>query len=68
MLTEFNEGRSKTLYCVAATILEIGELERVLDEARAKSKELDLKEKSEVMHSLLNEIANNKNYLLKLRK
>ena len=68
MLTEFNEGRSKTLYCVAATILEIGELERVLDEARAKSKELDLKEKSEVMHSLLNEIANNKKYLLKLRK
>jgi hypothetical protein len=67
-LQEFNEGRSKTLYCIAATILEIGELESVLDQARAKSKGLDIKAKSEVMHSFLNEIAENKNYLLKLRK
>jgi len=68
MLKEFNEGRSKTLYCIAATVLDIGELESVLEEARKKSYGLDLKEKSEIMHSLLNEIANKKNYLLKLRK
>ena len=68
ILTEFNEGRSKTFYCIAATLLEIGELECVLENARAKSKGLDIKSKSEVMHSLLKEIAENKNYLLKLRK
>lgn len=68
ILKEFNEGRSKTFYCIAATILEIGELESVLEKARAKSKELDIKAKSEVMHLLLNEIAENKNYFLKLRK
>jgi hypothetical protein len=68
ILTEFNEGRSKTLYCIAATILEIGELETVLEKARAKSKGLDIRAKSEVMHSFLYEIAENKNYLLKLRK
>jgi hypothetical protein len=68
MLAEFNEGRSKTLYCIAATVLEIGELETVLNEARAKAKGLDLKEKSEIMHSLLDEVANKNNYLLKLRK
>jgi hypothetical protein len=68
ILTEFNEGRSKTFYCIAATVLEIGELESVLENARAKSKGLDIRVKSEVMHSLLNEIAENKNYLLKLRK
>jgi hypothetical protein len=68
ILTEFNEGRSKTFYCIATTVLEIGELESVLENARAKSKGLDIKGKSEVMHSLLNEIAENKNYLLKLRK
>jgi hypothetical protein len=68
MLAEFNEGRSKTLYCIAATVLEIGELEKVLNEARAKMKGLGIKEKSEKMHSLLNEIANKNNYLLKLRK
>jgi len=68
ILMEFNEGRSKTLYCIAATVLEIDELESVLEKARAKSKGLDIKAKSEVMHSILNEIAENKNYSLKLRK
>ncbi len=67
-LTEFNEGRSKTFYCTAATVLESGELESVLENARAKSKGLDIKAKSEVMHSLLNEVADNRNYLLKLRR
>ena len=68
MLVQFNEGRSKTLYCIAATVLEIKELQNVLEEAQAKSEGLDIKAKAEVMHSLLNEIAENKNYLLKLRK
>ncbi len=68
MLSEFNEGRSKTFYCIAATMLEIGELESVLEEARAKSVGLDAKAKSEVMHSLLNKIAEKRNYQLKLRK
>ncbi len=68
ILAEFNEGRSKTYYCIAATVLEIGELESVLENARGKSKGVDIRVKSEVMHSLLNEIAKNKTYLLKLRK
>lgn len=68
MLTEFNEGRSKTFYCIAATMLDIAELESVLKEAREKSVGLDLKAKSEVMHSLLDKIAENRNYSLKLRK
>jgi len=68
ILKEFNEGLSKTFYCIAATVLEIGELESVLENARAKSKGLDIKAKSEVMHSLLNEVASNRNYLLKLRR
>ncbi len=68
ILSEFNEGRSKSFYCIAATVLEIGELESVLENARAKLKGLDIKAKSEVMHSFLNEIAANRNYLLKLRK
>ena len=68
MLVEFNEGRSKSFYCVAATVLEIGELEAVLEEAKQKAKGLDVKAKSEVMHLLLEEIANKKNYLLKFRR
>ena len=68
ILKEFNEGLSKTFYCIAAAVLEIVELESVLEKARAKSKGLDIKAKSEVMHSLLNEVASNRNYLLKLRR
>lgn len=68
MLAEFNEGRSKSRFCVAATVMEIGELEAVLEAAREKTKELDLKAKAEVMHSLLDEVAKQKGYMLKLRK
>ena len=68
ILTEFNEGRSKSFFCIAAAVLEIGELESVLENAREKSKRLDIKAKSQVMRSLLNEIADNRNYFLKLRR
>ncbi len=68
MLAEFNEGRSKTLYCIAATMLEIEELENVLKKAKEKSIGLDQEKKAEVMHSLLDDVAKNKHYFLKLRK
>ena len=68
ILTEFNEGLSKTFYCIAATLLEVDELESILDKAREKSKGLEIKAKAEIMHLLLNEVAKDKNYLLKLRK
>ncbi len=67
MLTEFNEGRSKSYYCIAATVLEIRELENALAKAKARSSELRIVEKSKVMHLVLNEIARNRNYNLKLR-
>jgi hypothetical protein len=68
MLSEFNDGRSKTFYCVAATMLEIDELEFALKQAREKSMGLDPKQKAEAMHSLLDKVAESKHYLLKLRK
>ncbi len=68
MLSEFNDGRSKTFYCIAATMLEIDELELALKQAREKSMGLDPKQKAEVMHSLLDKVAESKHYLLKLRK
>ncbi len=68
MLRCFNEGRSKSYYCIAATVLEIEELEKVLRKAKEESKGLEIKEKSKVLHSLINEVAKRKNYYLKLRK
>ncbi len=68
MLQYFNEGRSKSYYCIAATVLEIEELEKALRTAKEETKGLEIKEKSKVLHSLIDEVAKRKNYYLKLRK
>lgn len=68
MLREFNEGRSKSYYCIAATVLDIEELKDALTKARKDSNGLEIKGKSKVLHSVLDEIAKRKNYWLKLRK
>jgi len=68
MLREFNEGRSKTYYCIAAAVMEIEELKEALNTARANSAGFNTKEKSRVLHALLDEIARQKHYHLKLRK
>jgi len=68
MLREFNEGRSKSYYCIAVTIMEIEELEEALTQAHKNSYGLEIKEKSKVLHSILDEIAEQRNYFLKLRK
>jgi len=68
MLQEFNEGRSKSYYCIVATILDIGELKEALTKARKDSTGLEIKDKSKVFHLILGELAERKNYYLKLRK
>jgi hypothetical protein len=68
MLQTFNDGRSKSYYCIAATVLEVDELQEVLEKAKEQSKDMPLKEKSKIIHSLLENISSEKGYLLRLRK
>ena len=68
MLQEFNDRRSKTYYCIAATVMEIEELEAALKQARAAAETLDLKGRAKLLHGILDDIAEKKQYLLKLRK
>jgi hypothetical protein len=68
MLKEFNEGRSKSYYCIAATVLEINELQEALIKAKEISASLTIKEKSKLLHSFIDEMARQKKYYLKLRK
>jgi hypothetical protein len=68
MLNGFNEGRSKSYYCLASTILEVDEMEKALKEAKNKSKGLDIKEKAKLLRSIIDEIAKKRNYYLKLRQ
>ncbi len=68
MLDGYNEGRSKTYYCIAATVMEIDELKAALSKVRRTSADLSMKEKAQTLHSALDEIAADKGYLLKLRR
>ena len=68
MLREFNEGRSKSYYCIAVTVFEIEELEVALTQAKKEVCGLDVKAKSKVLHSILDEMAEKNGYCLKLRK
>ncbi|MGI6145750.1 MAG: hypothetical protein GX092_02985 [Clostridia bacterium] len=68
MLNNFNEGRSKSYYCVVATVMEIEEIKEALIRANELSLDYDIKRKSKVLHSILDEIAQQKNYNFRLRK
>jgi hypothetical protein len=60
MLSDFN-----------ATVLQIEELEKALSLAKKEVNHqtiVDIREKSKTLHSILDNIANENNYLLKLRK
>lgn len=68
MLKDFNEGRSKSYYCIAATVFELEDLNEALTQAKKESDGMELKEKSKILHSILNTISLKKKYYLKLRK
>ena len=68
MLRDFNEGRSKSYYCIAVTVLDINEIREVLLQAKKESDRLDIKGKSKVLHEILDYIAIKKGYCFKLRK
>ena len=68
MLKKFNEGRSKSYLCIAATVLDIDEIRDVLSRAREESAGLGVKDRSRVMRSMIDGIAGSKGYNLKLRK
>jgi len=67
MLKNFNEGRSKSYYCIVATVLEIEEIKEALMRVKKESVGLDIKGKSKILHLILDEIAGKKGYCLKLR-
>lgn len=71
MLSEFNEGRSKTFYSIAVTVLSIAELRSAIESAReqACSRSItDLREKSKLLHTQLDAIASAHSCRLSLRK
>jgi hypothetical protein len=68
MIAEFNEGRSKTYYSIAATLLPPSELLSALESARGSCDGMDVREKAKVLHALLDAVADARGLKLALRK
>jgi len=73
MLKYFDDGRSKSYYCIVTTLLSIKDLEKGLDKTtqkiRAENIELnDVKTKAKILKEFLNDLASRKRIELKLRK
>lgn len=68
MLLNCDDGRSKSYYCIAATVLPVTDLKSALVKAVAHSENLWPKDKAKHMHAVLDSLAKEKGYVLKLRK
>ena len=68
MLTGYNEGRSKSFFCVAATVLPVEDLEASLSRAARETRGLDPKGKAKALRALLERAAADRDLSLKLRK
>ena len=68
LLDTYNDGRKKTLFCVAVNLLDLNDLENIVSELDENTPNLILKEKSARASSLLQEAAMKNHLVLKLRK
>ena len=70
LLSDYNAGREKTLYCLAVNLLEAHDIKAVLEKAEADLNPdgLSLKEKATYVSDLLRKTAKTKSIELKLRK
>lgn len=69
LIAEYDDGRSKTLFSLAAYLLDMNELEEVIrEEKKWESPGEDKKVRTKRICRLLKEKADNKGIVLKLRK
>lgn len=68
LLERYNDGRRKTLFCLAANLLELDELTQIIRRADAETQGLPIKEKAAFISALLHQCAAGRGIELKLRK
>lgn len=73
MLEEFNEGRSRSFYCIATALLSVEDVKKSIDSAKKEVKSLgvrkdDVKSKAKILRETIQNIADKKGIDLKLRK
>ena len=67
LLNEYNSGREKTLFCLAANLLGIDDIEKVLDESGQLASDMPIKDKAKYISGRLRKIAKEEGIELKLR-
>jgi len=68
MLNNFNEGRSKSFYCLSVTLLSIESIEKSIQNASDKTKGLELKDKAKILKEELKKTAKKEKVELRLNK
>lgn len=68
LLKNYNDGRKKTLFCLAVNLLELDDLRKVMGQIKEDEECLSIKEKAARMAGLLQGVAAQKEICLKLRK
>ena len=69
LISEYNDGRRKTFYCVAVNLLQLHDIENVMKQIAEDSLDgITMKEKAEIIVSFFHDIAIKQGIILKLRK
>lgn len=68
LLENYNDGRRKTLFCLAVNLLELDDLRSVMKRIKEEEKGLSVKEKAAYTAALLREVSDQKGIRLKLKK
>ena len=69
LLEHYNDGRRKSLFCTAVNLLELADVEEVMAQIVAQTKENDpIKEKAKIAAQLFQTMADERGLSLKLRK
>ena len=66
LLNTYNDGRRKTLFCVAVNLLDLDNLEKIINTLDENTLNLSLKEKATYAANLFQKTAASKNIALKL--
>ena len=68
LLSEFDDGRSKSFYCIACTLLDVDDLEEILEFSSGISNQMETKERCKLLKKHISETADKAGTDLKLRK
>lgn len=68
LLEQYNDGRRKTLFCLAVNLLDTAELKEIIQQADAETLGLPVKAKAACISALFQQCAEKNGIVLKLRR